>query len=117
MVDDLADGVGQGLVQRPALVQGEQAGGLLHVAVGELVADDVVRSRVAGAEHHLGAVPERVRIRALGVGEAPAHRGHQPLLARDRGADLVGEVDPVEIGVDVGGGAQVVVGGVDVGDR
>ena len=67
-VDELAEHVGHGLVDRPRLVLGEQAGGVLDDTVGQLVADDVVGGEAGAEDDSLltgDPVPEGVVVRAL----------------------------------------------------
>ncbi len=74
-VDGVAEVVGERLVERAGLARVDEVRGVLDDTVGHLVADHVqvggerlVRV-VAGAVHHLGAVPE-------GVDVGPAELGH-----------------------------------------
>ena len=109
-VQVLAEHVGQGLVDRPRLVQVDEARGVLGDAVGQLVGDHVIGAREGVAVDHLAAVPERVRVGAVGGIRAVPH-------GRDeRQAGTVDAVAPETALVEVVGQAAEVVGLVDLAD-
>ena len=123
VVDDLPDHVGDRLVDGAALVQHEQARGAVHVAVGELVRHDVVGGGVPLPEDHLGAVPERVGVGTAEVvlavpvvilGRSTSGPWTAAPWCRHRRPDELRQVDPGELVVGLRGGAEVVVGLVDV---
>ena len=115
LLDEHAEDVGDGLVERPGLVLVVQAGGVLGDPVRELVPDDVDAAgegqeddAVTVAEDHLGAVPEGVVV----VG-AEVHAGHEGqalavegVAAVDLLPELPGGTEPV-----VGLGDALVAGG------
>ena len=109
-VDELAEDVRQGLVDRSRLAPVDQVRLALGHRVGQLVGHDVIGRRVARPEPHLRAVPVGVRKRTSAGRLAVAHPAHE----RAAGAVVAVASKPGE--VEVVGVTEVLVGEVDVGD-
>ena len=127
LVDELAEHVGQRLVDRARLEVVEEVRAELGDAVGELVADHVVRRGEAVAVGHLLAVPERV-LRAgtasAGVAVVDGREERQAVVVEAvapeaREVEVVGVARELERGRDVGvvAGARRVGLGRDVSRR